>query len=261
VSNLGPFDAAPVLEIFNVPDIVPIHPVATVKSSVLLLMPAFIASKVKVEPASINNAGLATEVLKSRKLLVSPHSNVTSELFMKCSELSEMGDRPRSIVITAKELKITSSPAIGTPDGVQLPGVFQLPVAPPVHVLIAALTVGKLNRRRSNNKNLFIPHKVLGNRLFEKVFREVDAQQITDYICRKNATEMIGYDLWKNFRCYPSSNLATPNAAPAAAAPINATRNAPDQGLMPVILLLNQPNIKRQIRVTTTEIFNPSAGD
>ncbi len=95
------------------------------------------------------------------------------------------------------------------------------------------------------------------HRLFEKVFRDVDVQQITDYICRKNATEMIGNRLWKNFRCYPSSNLATPNAAPAAAAPINATRNAPDQGLIPVILLLNQPNIKRQRIVTIAEILNP----
>jgi hypothetical protein len=184
------------------------------------------------------------------------------ELFIKWSELSEIGEILRSIITVAEELNITSSPAIGTPDGFQLVAMFQLPVPPPVHVLIAALTVSKLNNRRSNIRNLFIPHKNFKrNRLFEKVFRDVDAQQITDYICRKSVTEMIGNDLWKNFRCYPPSNLATPNAAPAAAAPINATRKAPDQGLIPVILLLNHPNIKRQMRVTTTEILNPSTGD
>jgi hypothetical protein len=60
---------------------------------------------------------------------------------------------------------------------------------------------------------------------------------------------------------YPSNNLATPNAAPAAAAPINITLIAPHQGCTPVILLLNQPKTKRHKSVTNTEIFNPSPGE
>src|SRR6188508_773460 len=59
---------------------------------------------------------------------------------------------------------------------------------------------------------------------------------------------------------YPPNNLATPNAAPAAAAPINITLTAPHHALTPVILLLNHPNTKRHNSVTTTEIFNPSVG-
>ena len=43
----------------------------------------------------------------------------------------------------------------------------------------------------------------------------------------------------------PSNKLATKNAAPAAAAPITVTRNAPDHGLMAVNLLLNHPNTKK----------------
>jgi hypothetical protein len=144
-----------------VPEIVPIHPDATVKSSVLLLMPIeFVASKVKVDPASIKNAGFANEVLKSRKLLVSLHSKITMELFIKWSELSEIGEILRSIVTVADELKITSSPAIGTPVGAQFVEVFQLPAPPPVHVLIAALTVGRLNNISNHIRNLFIPYKI-----------------------------------------------------------------------------------------------------
>src|SRR5882724_5760474 len=60
---------------------------------------------------------------------------------------------------------------------------------------------------------------------------------------------------------YPPNNLATPNAAPAATAPIKVTRRAPYQGCTPVTLLLKNPKIKRQRSVSTTEIFNPSAGD
>src|SRR4026208_1406969 len=59
---------------------------------------------------------------------------------------------------------------------------------------------------------------------------------------------------------YPSINLATPNAAPAAAAPISITLNAPHHGCTPVSLLLNQPKTKRQSKVTTKEILNACSG-
>ncbi len=57
---------------------------------------------------------------------------------------------------------------------------------------------------------------------------------------------------------YPSNNLATPKAAPAATAPISITRRAPHQGLMPVSLLLKKPNTNKHIRVTNADIFNAS---
>src|SRR5688500_13819493 len=60
---------------------------------------------------------------------------------------------------------------------------------------------------------------------------------------------------------YPSINLATPNAAPAAAAPISVTFNAPHHGFIPVILLLNQPKTKRQSKVITKEILNACKGE
>ena len=52
-------------------------------------------------------------------------------------------------------------------------------------------------------------------------------------------------------------SLAIANAQIAAVAPIKATRTAPHQGFTPVILLLKNPNIKRQQSVITAEIFKP----
>ena len=66
-------------------------------------------------------------------------------------------------------------------------------------------------------------------------------------------------ETWSFF--YPSINFAIPNAAPAAIAPMSMTRNAPDQTLTPVILLLKKPKANRQISVTMAEIFNPSRGE
>ena len=67
------------------------------------------------------------------------------------------------------------------------------------------------------------------------------------------------FDLWMGH--HPSINFATPNAAPAAAAPISMTFNAPHHGFIPVILLLNQPKTKRQTKVITNEMLNACKGE
>ena len=57
---------------------------------------------------------------------------------------------------------------------------------------------------------------------------------------------------------YPCINLAMLKAAAAAIAPVIITFRPPHQGLTPVILLLKNPKIYKQINVMTAEIFKPS---
>ena len=68
-----------------------------------------------------------------------------------------MGEMPGSMVtVEVEELKITSSPATGAPVGAQLPLLFQLPDAPPDHILVAAFANKRLNRNGMDSKNLFM---------------------------------------------------------------------------------------------------------
>jgi hypothetical protein len=78
---------------------------------------------------------------------------------------------PRSITTVTDELKITSSPAMGTPTGVQLLRSFQLNDEPPVHVFVAAFVNNKLKRKRRDSKNLFMLHIVLAKQIIRKGFQ------------------------------------------------------------------------------------------
>ena len=141
----------PLLEfIVKPPAIELVFPVPEKAKVILRPPPPVPPSKIKVLPLFISNAVPLLDKVKVLSPLVAINVTAEEPLIVKLAIVA--GAEVIVAVIVAGELKVTISPATGTPLGVQLPAVFQFALAPPDQSFVLAAsgqvpvsaTVGKV---------------------------------------------------------------------------------------------------------------------